>query len=280
MEIIVAKTAGFCFGVDRAIKTVYDTISDVPVYTYGPIIHNNQVVQSFKKRDVTIINDLSELSSKHTGKIIIRSHGVSENILKQLELSDLQVIDATCPYVKKIHKIVKTHELAGREVIIIGQEEHPEIIGIKGWTSLPTHVINSMSDIRKLDSNKTYGLVTQTTFNQGLYKEIISELQRLDFHVMIDETICSATHGRQDEALSIAKKVTKMIVIGGKHSSNTQKLYQICKGQCDLTYHIETIDDLELNVFTDNDIIGITAGASTPKNIIEEVILNVGRKNL
>lgn len=282
MEIIVAKSAGFCFGVDRAVNTVYNEIGDIPVYTYGPIIHNNQVVEDLENKDVKIIDDLTVLSDNDTtvGKVIIRSHGVSEEVLTAIKETKHQVIDCTCPFVKKIHRYVKKHEEAGREVIIIGRADHPEIIGIRGWSKLPSHVIESVEEVKHLDRNKTYGLVTQTTFNQEIYQEIIHELQRLNFRVMIDETICSATRERQNEALEIAKKATKMIVIGGKHSSNTRKLFQICKSRCENTYHIETIKDLELNVFAGNDIIGITAGASTPKNIIEEVILNVGRTNL
>lgn len=282
MEIIVAKTAGFCFGVDRAVDTVYNEIGQGPVYTYGPITHNNQVVMDLEEKGVHIINDLGALKDQPTseGKIIIRAHGVSEEVTKALSDSSHEIIDCTCPYVKKIHRIVKKHEEASREVIIIGAADHPEIIGIKGWTKLPTHIIESVEEVKQLDINKNYGLVTQTTFNLEIYQDIIHELQRLNFHVMIDETICSATRERQNEALEIAEKATKMIVIGGKHSSNTRKLFQICNSRCENTYHIETINDLELNVFAGNDIIGITAGASTPKNIIEEVILNVGRTNL
>lgn len=279
MEIIVAKTAGFCFGVDKAIKTANNSIGKEPIYTYGPIIHNEQVVQELEGKGIKVINDLNEIENLPKGFIILRSHGVGKEEIKTIKDKGFKIIDATCPYVKRIHKIVKESSEQGNKIIIIGNPNHPEVIGIKGWSSSEVFIIEDLQDIGnlKLSIEDDYTLVTQTTFNFLKYEEIVKKLQNEKIRVMIYETICNATEERQMEAIELSKKATKMIVIGGKHSSNTQKLYYICKSICEDTYHIETAKDLVLNVFNDNDIIGITAGASTPKHIIEEVIINVRR---
>lgn len=282
MEIIVAKTAGFCFGVNKAIIKANNSIGKEPIYTYGPIIHNQQVVQELEEKGIRVIYDLNEIENLPIGSIIIRSHGVGKEEINIIKDKGFKIIDATCPYVKRIHKIVEKSSKKGHKIIIIGNPNHPEVIGIKGWSSSEVYIIENAQDIDNLNLNKNevFSLVAQTTFNYLKYKEIVNKLQNMKIHVMIYETICSATEERQKEAAELSKKVTKMIVIGGKHSSNTQKLYYICKSICDETYHIETAKDLVLNVFDDNDIIGITAGASTPKHIIEEVILNVRRTKL
>ena len=283
LEIIVAKTAGFCFGVERAVNRVYEELErHSELYTYGPIIHNEQVVKSLIDRGVKVIYQIEDIDEHSDCPIVIRSHGVSGDEVQLMEEKGLNIVDTTCPFVKRIHRIVDEASAAGRKIIIIGNKDHPEVVGIKGWSHGEVFVIDSLSDLSALQLQKDhdYTVVAQTTFNHRLYQEIVKELQNNGFRVMLNETICHATKDRQQEAIEIAKKVDYMIVIGGKHSSNTQKLYQICKNYCKNTYHIETIDDLELNVLRDSDIIGITAGASTPKNIIEEVILNVGRTKL
>jgi len=284
MEIIVAKSAGFCFGVDLAIKKVESLISEAkenddkhPIYTYGPIIHNPSVVSKLENQGVQIIDHLEEIKFKEKGTILIRSHGVSEDEVDLMKKSGFELEDCTCPYVKKIHRIVRRDSLNGCDVIIVGDHKHPEIKGIAGWVKTKTYFIETLEDVDNLhlDPTKHYSIVAQTTFNNQLYEDILNKLQKKSIHVIINETICSATMERQIEAKELSQKVTKMIVIGGRNSSNTRKLYEICKSQCKDTYYIETIEDLVLNVFTVNDIIGITAGASAPKNIIEEVISNV-----
>lgn len=282
MEIIIAKTAGFCFGVDKAIQKVEKSIGSEPLYTFGPIIHNKQVVDSFQERGVKVINSIEELKEVAKGTIIIRSHGIGKEDLFAMKELGFEVVDATCPFVKRIHKIVEDASSRGEKILIIGSKSHPEVIGIQGWSSGQSYIIEGLEDIDSIqfEKDEKYCLVAQTTFNYIMYKEIVKKLQNIEIHVMIYETICSATQERQEEAIEISKKATKMIVIGGKHSSNTQKLFHICKEQCVDTYHVETAKDLVLNVFDDNDIIGITAGASTPKNIIQEVILNVRRTKL
>lgn len=274
MEMLIAKYAGFCFGVERAIKFVYDNINIKPLYTYGPIIHNRQVVDELNTKGCQVLENLDGITN---GTVVIRSHGVSPDIYKQISNNGLQFIDATCPYVKRIHKIVNEHYDNGYKIIIIGSENHPEVIGINGWCNNEGIIINTIDEAEKLTIGKETKLciVAQTTFNQYNFDIIVEVLKNLGYNLYVFSTICSSTYARQKEALEISKKVDRMIIIGGKHSSNTQKLYCICKEQCENTYHIETIDDLPLNDFNKNDKIGITAGASTPKNIIEEVIITM-----
>lgn len=277
MEIIVAESAGFCFGVDRAVKSVYDNIGNNPLYTYGPIIHNLQVVNELEEKGVKVVNNIEELLKLEKGKVIIRSHGVEERIYNLIKENGFSIIDATCPYVKKIHGIVNDYSKKGDTIIITGDSTHPEVIGIKGWSTSETIIIENVEDAKKLDLplDTPLCVVAQTTLNYLKYQEIIEIIKDKGYHVDIKNTICRATRNRQEEAIDLSKRVDKMLVIGGKHSSNTRKLYQLCKNQCDNTYHIETIEDLELLVFSKNEIIGITAGASTPKNIIQEVITHV-----
>ncbi len=277
MEIILAKTAGFCFGVDRALKKVYDNLGDRHLYTYGPIIHNTQVVDELASQGVRVIDDLNNLTLYPEGDIIVRSHGISEAEQRRIEASGFGMIEATCPFVKRIHKIVAKASAKGHQIIIAGNSTHPEITGIAGWSTMPVQYVTSVEDVDMLHLSKDYiyEIVAQTTFNYRLYKEIIMTLQNKNIHVIINETICSATEERQSEALEIASKADAMLVIGGKHSSNTRKLYEICIRQCENTYHIESIEDLELSALRGHDVIGITAGASTPKKLIEEVISNV-----
>jgi len=284
MEIILAKSAGFCFGVDLAVKKVQSLIKDKnekgshkSIFTYGPIIHNPYVVKKLNGEGVHVINDLDALDYLDKGTILIRSHGVTEDEFNIIKDSGFEPVDSTCPYVKKIHRIVRKDSMDGCDIIIVGNKNHPEIKGIAGWVKSRVYFVESLEDVNKLNLEVTtkYSIVAQTTFNYQLYEEILNKLQKKSIHVIINETICTATMERQIEANELSKKVTKMIVIGGRNSSNTRKLYEICKSQCKDTYYIETIEDLVLNVFAVNDIIGITAGASTPKNIIEEVISNV-----
>lgn len=279
MEVIVAKSAGFCFGVKRAVDSVYSEIenSGKPIYTYGPIIHNEQVVKDLENRGVQVINTEKEIDNIERGTIIIRSHGVSKEICDRIEKQNLRIVDATCPFVKKIHNIVREESEKGKKIVIIGNDNHPEVEGIKGWVFGDAIVINNDTDIEKLEPFKDLSLciVSQTTFNYKKFKYLVEIIDKKGYDINVVNTICNATHVRQVEAKEIASKVDAMIVIGGKSSSNTQKLYDICKNECDNTYYIQTVKDLNLCNVESLKSIGITAGASTPKNIIEEVVLNV-----
>ena len=279
MEVIVAKSAGFCFGVKRAVESVYAEInnSEKPIYTYGPIIHNEQVVKDLEDKGVKVINTEKELEKLSKGTIIIRSHGVSKKIYDIIKKQNLRMVDANCPFVKKIHNIVRKESEAGKKIIIIGNDNHPEVEGIKGWVLGDAIVIHCEDDIKKLNSLNTssFCIVSQTTFNYNKFKYLVEIINKKGYDINVVNTICNATHVRQVEAKEIASSVDAMIVIGGKSSSNTQKLYDICKSECHNTYYIQTVEDLDLCNVESLNSIGITAGASTPKNIIEEVVLNV-----
>ena len=279
MDIKLAKTAGFCFGVKRAVNTVYEQIEkgDKPIYTYGPIIHNEEVVKDLEEKGVKVIEneaDIEKLEPNST--VVIRSHGTTERICDLIEAKGAHIVDATCPFVKKIHNIVAEKSEVGYHIVIIGNDKHPEVEGIKGWSKTPVTVINTEEEANSISisDDKNVCIVSQTTFNYKKFHKLVEIIQKKVYNVIIVNTICNATSERQVEAKQIATEVDSMIVIGGKTSSNTQKLYEICKEECKNTYYIQTAKDLE-TVQLEGDVIGITAGASTPKNIIEEVQANV-----
>lgn len=279
MQVKVAATAGFCFGVKRAVATVYEEAekSEQPVYTYGPIIHNETVVNDLKQKGVQVIENIEELAAVKKGAVIIRSHGVGKNIYDLLEQKQCKIVDATCPFVKKIHRIVQKESEAGKQIIIIGNAAHPEVEGICGWCSTPAIVISSIEEAEKLNLSGDISvcIVSQTTFNYKKFQELVEIISKKGYNVTIVNTICNATSERQAEARRIASEVDAMLVIGGAHSSNTQKLYEICKEECKNTYYIQTLVDLDISQLQSIGSIGITAGASTPNNIIEEVHTHV-----
>lgn len=279
MEVKVAKTAGFCFGVKRAVEQVYEQIEKTksPIYTYGPIIHNEEVVKDLEKKGVRVIDTKEELSALKEGVVVIRSHGVGKDIYDILEKNGITVVDATCPFVKKIHRIVREQGEDKRRVIIVGDESHPEVQGIKGWGNEDTLVIETAEELEKfaLRENERLCLVAQTTFNYNKFKDIVEKISKTRYDILVLNTICNATQERQVEARQIASEVDAMIVIGGKNSSNTQKLYEICRRECKNTYYIQTLSDLKPEKAGSVRSVGITAGASTPNNIIEEVHTNV-----
>ena len=274
MEVILAKRAGFCFGVKRAVETVYEqTGTENRIYTYGPIIHNEEVVKDLESKGVTVLEGEEDLRKLDKGTVVIRSHGVPREICEMIEKKGLTCVDATCPFVKRIHRIVEKESGEGRRIIIIGNPGHPEVEGIMGWSHTPAAVIESAEEAEKFTClpGEKLCLVSQTTFNYNKFKELVEIFQKKGYNITIVNTICNATEERQTEAREIADKVDAMIVIGGKHSSNTRKLYEICRERCKSTYLIQTLDDLHLELPETAALVGITAGASTPNNIIEEV---------
>ncbi len=278
MEVILAKTAGFCFGVKRAVDTVYKEAGKKNVYTYGPIIHNSEVVNDLKKKGVEVINSREELEALEEGTVIIRSHGVAREIYDLIHEKGLELVDATCPFVRKIHKIVEKAGNDGDQVIIVGSEHHPEVQGIKGWCTGEVHIISDAEQFEGINLNKPTTLVSQTTFNYKKFQDLVEIIKKKEYNICISNTICNATEERQNEARRIARRADAMIVIGDSSSSNTRKLYEICKTECQETFYIQTLSGLELDKLKSSDCIGITAGASTPNNIIEEVYTNVRRK--
>ena len=273
-KVTTAKSAGFCFGVKRAVDMVYDEAKKGDkVYTLGPIIHNEQVVNDLEKKGVKVIDSVNDINNGYDTTVIIRSHGVPEKIIEKLREKNVNIVDATCPFVSKIHKIVKEASQNGKTIIIIGSDKHPEVEGIKGWCINKPVVLESVEEAQNytVDSTKKLCVVSQTTFNYKKFKDIVDILSKKSYDIDVMNTICNATEERQTEAGTIARQSDAMLVIGGKHSSNTQKLYEICRKECENTYFIQTLDDLDLKQFQSFRSVGITAGASTPNNIIKEV---------
>ncbi len=276
MEVIVAKTAGFCFGVKRAVDTVYSEIEKGgKIYTFGPIIHNSEVIEDLRKKGVVVIEDIREVGEDDEGTIIIRSHGVSKEIFESLGKTKLKVVDATCPFVKKIHRIVEADSAQNKQIVIIGNRDHPEVSAITGWCApnVRVTVIENEDEANDFctDDNAEITVVSQTTFRLGKFKELVEILRKKGYNVDVVNTICNATSERQEEARLIASEVDMMIVVGDSKSSNTQKLYEICSHECKCTLYVQTKDDLQYDPIGSLRRVGITAGASTPKKIIEEV---------
>jgi len=274
MKVVLAKTAGFCFGVKRAVDMVYKEVGkEEKVYTYGPIIHNEEVIEDLANKGVSMIKSIEELKSITAGTIIIRSHGVSKEIYDIIEAKGLNLVDATCPFVLKIHRIVREQSELGRHIIIIGNDTHPEVEGIKGWCKNNYFVIENAVEAEKIElsEGETVCIVSQTTYNYKNFQDLVEIISKKGYDIIVLNTICNATEERQTEARQLAKESDAMIIIGGRHSSNTQKLYEISKLECEDTYYIQTLRDLDLEKFQSFRSVGITAGASTPNNIIKEV---------
>ena len=282
MKITLAKTAGFCFGVNRAVNMLYDLVGNgVNVCTLGPIIHNPQVVADLESKGVNIIDDINNVTNGK--KVVIRTHGVEQSILRYCENNSLDYVDATCPYVKKIHKIVQKNSTDELPVLIAGDKKHPEVIGIKSYCNGDCFVFNSVDELKEIfDKNnfnieKPFIVVSQTTFSTKEWKKCVKIINLLYTNAIIFDTICSATEERQAEAQLLSKENDVMIIIGGRTSSNTAKLKAVCETNCP-TYLIETADELQDIALCDVQSIGVTAGASTPDGIIKEVIRTMSEK--
>ncbi len=280
MEVIKAKTAGFCFGVKRAVDMVYARLEEnktAAVYTYGPVIHNEEVIKDMESKGIIVLNTIEEVENAKPGTVIIRAHGVPESVYESIRKAGHEIVDATCPFVLKIHNIVKEAAKNGEYIIIIGDSTHPEVQGIKSCVDEVSSVISTSEEALNFLNNigkkhKNLCIVSQTTFNFNKFQELVEIFCKNSYHnVNVLNTICNATEVRQTEAAGIACQVDAMIVIGGKNSSNTQKLYDICSNGCKRTFYIQTADDIDFSLLNGLDKVGITAGASTPNNIIEEV---------
>ncbi len=277
MKITLAETAGFCFGVDRAVNIVYDLIeSGKTVSTLGPIIHNPQMVKELEEKGVTICESCDEVKKGTT--LVVRSHGVAQSVFDEAERLGIEIADATCPFVEKIHKIVNKHSKNGDIILIAGDSEHQEVIGIVGHSVGKTYVFSDTDELEKLI--KSHGeitsqpvcVVSQTTYNAKKWENAQKFLKKVCTNAKIFDTICNATAMRQSEARKLAAQNDAMVVIGGRHSSNTAKLFDICKSLCDKTVLIETACDLPADFLKNVSRVGVVAGASTPAGIIKEVI--------
>ena len=275
-EIKTAKTAGFCFGVDRAVKLVYEELEKYGgrVATLGPIIHNRDVVEDLKKKGVRIIEDVGELDENE--KAVIRSHGVGRKIYDELSQKGNDYIDATCPFVARIHKIVREKSEEGYYILIAGDESHPEVQGIVGHCGENCFVFKDETELKDFfekkykNLEKKLAIVAQTTYNILVWGECLKVIPKDNENILVFDTICNATSRRQSDAALLSKEVDIMIVVGGRNSSNTIKLFNVCSENC-CSYHIENSDELYTLNLNNAEKIGITAGASTPAYIIKEV---------
>ena len=276
-EIIVAKSAGFCFGVNRAVKIAFDVADrQHGGCTLGPIIHNKEMVAALSDRGVVSVDSLDDIKGRQP--VIIRSHGVKRSVYDRLKEMGIAYIDATCPFVAKIHSIVYDMSRQGYTILIAGDENHPEVQGILSNCVSSYYIFKDVEDLKRIaniipEKNKErICVVAQTTFNENFWKNCIVFLKKLYTNAKIFDTICNATSKRQAEAQTLSARCDCMIVVGDRSSSNTNKLYEICKKNCDNTYLIETAAELDRAMFADARTIGVTAGASTPDRIIKEVL--------
>lgn len=274
MKVILAKHSGFCFGVEKAINTVYAKMSEEnlnkPLYTLGPLIHNQHVVKELQQKGIKVINDINEVSN---GVIVIRSHGVPENVYEIANSKGLELVDTTCIYVKRIQNIVKEYYLKGYTIVIVGNPNHPEVIGINGWCDDKGIIINNISQVKQIPFLINVCLVSQTTMTFDTFEEISNILKDKTSNLRKFDTICAATKQRQDSSRHLAKNVDAMVVIGDNHSSNTKKLLEIC--ECEnpgAAFLVQSLDELPIEQLKKYQVIGVTAGASAPKWLIKDIV--------
>lgn len=270
-RIEIAAHAGVCYGVERALSMAADaaTSAPAPVHTLGPLIHNPLVVKELEAQGVGLAETLDDAA---TGSIIIRAHGVVPAVIEQARARDLTVLDATCPYVKRVHAAAEKLVREGYQLIVVGESGHPEVEGIMGHADGAARVVSCADDLDDLEISKRVGVVVQTTQTQATLADVVSALLTRASEVRVINTICSATQERQQAASELASRADVMIVVGGKNSGNTRRLAQICAERCERTHHVEDACEIDPAWFTGAGLIGITAGASTPSSHIERAV--------
>lgn len=270
VKITIAESAGFCFGVKRAIDLVQDIASkNDKVYTFGPLIHNPQEIQRLEKENIKVVEDFSKIEK---GVLVLRTHGIQLNIYEKLLMKkNIKLVDATCPFVKRAQDIVKelSKDINTKQIIIVGEKRHPEVVALVSYGKEKCLIVEDKKDVKNVKKTDIIYVVSQTTQSPRNFDRIVEEISKIS-KVKVFNTICRATFDRQSSAKKLAKEVDVMIVIGGKNSGNTTRLYQICSN-ITKTYHIETVDEIEKSWFKNMDKIGITAGASTPDWIINNI---------
>ena len=276
MQIKISEYSGFCFGVKRAMDiTLKNSHINKKVATYGPLIHNPQVVESLKEKGIGVTSEIS----KDYDKIIMPSHGVPQELFKKCQALGIEAIDATCPFVEAVHEKVREYKKMGLKIVIVGDAGHSEVKGIMSSCDNDCIVISALEDVEKYDfKNKKVGIVSQTTNSPNYFGEVVGKIAQVADETIVANTICYATHKRQAAAHDLAPNVDVMLVVGGKNSANTNRLYQISKEMNDRTYHIETEAELTKEMFENCETVGITAGASTPDEIINRIkewIMNI-----
>lgn len=288
MEIIVGKTAGFCFGVKRAVEGSFEQIknnNNKRIYCLGELVHNKQVIEKLEKEGITLIDNIDDIE-KENAKVIIRAHGIRKEIYMKAKENNIDIIDYTCPFVLKIHNIVDEYKENGYYIFVVGNNAHPETQGTISFCGDNYSVIETEEDISdsinklQISNIKKLLIIVQTTFSEKKFENIqkqINDILDKSINVVVKNTICTATSQRQKETEELSKKVDFMIIIGGKNSSNTKKLYEISSKNCEQTVLIETVKELNVEKIKEFNKIGIMAGASTPQESIDEVveILNI-----
>lgn len=275
MKITKAKSMGFCYGVKNAVKLANEFLDKEKfLISYGEITHNQDVINKLSEKGLEVIYDIEDALGKEK-RVLIRAHGVGKNIIDFLESNKIEYIDTTCVRVKKIHDLVYEYSSKGYEIIVIGNSNHPEVQGIRGWSENKLICVNNLKELKNVEINRNnkYCMVCQTTFNHNIYKEIVEFLIENDYtNIVRFNTICDATQKRQESCIDLARVVDLMLVIGGKKSSNTKKLYDLSSQYCKNAFLIENYREIPYKYIDKNTKIGITAGASTPDWVIEEVI--------
>jgi len=272
MQVLLAEEYGFCFGVERAVEMVEDALSQgATVRTLGPLIHNTQEIQRLESHGVATIDAPSDVQGEVTA--VIRAHGVTPQVQRELEARASHVVDATCPFVTKVQKLAERAAAEGRDVVVVGNPDHPEMIGVVGYAPKNSHVVRDASDVANLPALHAPLVVSQTTIKLSTFLEAAEAVRaKSDSEPQIVNTICSATRDRQDAARALAGHVEAFYVIGGKHSSNSLKLLSVCKEQCERSFLIETPEEIDAVDLRGVERVGVTAGASTPNWLIEQVV--------
>ena len=274
IDIEVARFAGVCYGVERALGMAEKAAGEArkPVNTLGPLIHNPLVVNDLERIGVGTASNVSEVEE---GTLIIRAHGVVPSVVEDARARGLDVLDATCPYVKKVHNAAERLVREGYQLIVVGESGHPEVEGIMGHAGDDAHVVSVPGDLDAIDLSRKVGVVVQTTQTPGALADVVAELSKRTMDLRVINTICSATQERQDSAAELARRVDAMIVVGGKNSGNTRRLAEICTAACPKTHHIEDASEIEAAWFDGVSHIGVTAGASTPASHIERALVRM-----
>jgi small subunit ribosomal protein S1 len=271
VKVIVAPGSGFCFGVKRALKIAFDAAkrSDGPVVTLGPIIHNPQVVAKLEEEGLKVVDRAEDIKR---GTLVVRSHGLPESILREVKSRGVAIVDATCPFVKQAHNCAAQLEEEGYALVVVGEEDHPEVLAITGNLENPATVVDGPNGLSRLDDVGRVGVVCQTTQPLDHLRTVTDALLETTQELKVFNTICEATLERQESTLDLARNVDVMIVVGGKNSANTRRLWELCReAGCD-AYHIETREELEPAWFEGKEKVGVTGGASTPHWIIDEIV--------
>jgi 4-hydroxy-3-methylbut-2-enyl diphosphate reductase len=276
LRVTVAEGAGFCFGVRRALKIAFEAArrEHGSAVTLGPIIHNPQVVGRLEREGLRVIEDLS---GQKGGTLVVRSHGLPGRLLEEARAREMEIVDATCPFVEQAQERAAQLEEEGHFVIVVGEEDHPEVLSITGGLRKPALVVDGTKPLPELPEAARYGVVSQTTQPKEHLAAVVRQLLERTRELKVFNTICDATFERQDSALELARRVELMLVVGGRNSANTRRLWELCRDTGCEAHHIETADELEPSWFEGKEEVGITGGASTPQWIIDEVVEKVER---